>query len=83
MLDDANAVLARLNRALAELGMPAAALRLESGHGDPGWPEARLRLVHAGDPGKWYGDVRIPLVVGEEDGDRPQRRTAGAVRTDD
>ena len=69
MLDDANAVLARLNRALAGLGMPPAALRLESGRGDLGWPEARLRLVYEADPGKWYGDVRIPLVVGEEDGD--------------
>jgi hypothetical protein len=69
MPEDANAVLARLNRALAELGMPAAELRLESGRGDLGWPEARLRLVHAGDPGKWYGDVRIPLTVVEEDDD--------------
>lgn len=67
MPDDANAVLARLNRALVELGMPPAALRLESGRGDLGWPEARLRLVYEGDPERWYGEVRIPLTVGDDD----------------
>lgn len=61
MPDDATAVLDRLNRALAELGMPAAALELRSGVSRFGWPEARLRLVHADDPEKWYGEIRIPF----------------------
>lgn len=60
---DPNAILDRLNRGLAELGMPAAALSLGSGVNDFGEPEARLRLVHADDPGKWYGEIRIPFEV--------------------
>lgn len=63
---DANAILDRLNCGLAELGMPAAALELGSGTSDFGEPEARLRLVHADDTGKWYGEIRVTLEVSHE-----------------
>lgn len=66
---DANEVLDRLNRALAELGMPAAALELGSGVNDFGEPEARLRLVYAADPGKWYGEIRVTLYAGDRRSD--------------
>lgn len=58
---DANEVLDRLNRDLAELGMPAAALELGSGVSDFGEPEVRLRLVYADGSRRAYGEIRIPF----------------------
>jgi hypothetical protein len=68
---DANATLDRLNRALAELGMPAAALALTSGLTGAGMafgvPAAVVRLVHAEDPEVAYGEIRIPFDIGGRD----------------
>lgn len=59
--DAEDAPLARLNRALAELGMPAAVLTVETGREPSGWPVAVVRLVHADDPKAAYGTIRIPF----------------------
>ncbi len=61
MLEDANATVARLNRALAELGMPEAALTVSWAPGVFGWPEAVVRLVVAEDPETAYGEIPIKL----------------------
>lgn len=59
--DDANATLDRLNRALAELGMPAAALTVTWEPGVFGRPEAVVRLALEDEPETWYGEIRIKL----------------------
>lgn len=59
--------LSRLNRALADLGMPTAVLTVTTGRDLSGWPEAVIRLVHADDPEYGYGEIRIPLRI--KDGD--------------
>ena len=63
---DANEALGRLNRALAELGMAAAVLTVETGRGLLGWPEAVVRLVHADDGEAEYGTIRIPFRAKED-----------------
>lgn len=63
---DANGTVGRLNRALAELGMPAAVLTMKAGRGPSGWPVAVVRLAYADDPEAAYGEIRIPLRAKED-----------------
>jgi hypothetical protein len=65
MADAVDAALDRLNRGLAEAGMPTATLTV-TGRVLFGRPEAVVRLVHTDDPDTAYGEIRIPLSIMQE-----------------
>jgi hypothetical protein len=65
--DGADEAMGRLNRALAELGMPVAALTVSTSRTVLGWPVVVVRLVHAGDPDAAYGEIRIPFDLKERE----------------